>query len=162
MDGVKEAARSLLAVDLGLKAGVARYGGDGRLVAYRSTNFGSRERLKRGLGAVLDEAPGLAVVVVEGDRHLAALWEREATRRGARCVAVSPEQWRALLLNPSARRSGADAKESADALARRVIAWSGAPRPTSLRHDAAEAILIGLWGVIAEGWLPTLPPELAP
>ncbi|MBC8076709.1 MAG: hypothetical protein H7Y32_11595, partial [Chloroflexales bacterium] len=44
--------------------------------------------------------------------------------------------------------------------ARRVIAWAGAPRPTSLRHDAAEAILIGLWGALEVGWLPALPPEL--
>jgi hypothetical protein len=41
-----------------------------------------------------------------------------------------------------------------------VIEWSGITRPTSLRHDAAEAILIGLWGVLEAGWLPALPPEL--
>ena len=29
----------------------------------------------------------------------------------------------------------------------------GAAHPTSLRHDAAEAILIGLWGVLEVGWL---------
>ena len=38
-------------------------------------------------------------------------------------------------------------------LARQVIEWSGARRPTSLRHDAAEAILVGLWAVLQEGWL---------
>ena len=42
-------------------------------------------------------------------------------------------------------------------LARRVIEWCGAPRPTSLRHDAAEAILIGLWGVLELGWVDALP-----
>ena len=47
-------------------------------------------------------------------------------------------------------------------LARRVIEWSNAPRPTSLRHDAAEAILIGLWGVLQAGQLPRLPTELRP
>jgi len=30
-------------------------------------------------------------------------------------------------------------------------------RPTSLRHDAAEAVLIGLWGVVAVGLLPGYP-----
>jgi hypothetical protein len=45
-------------------------------------------------------------------------------------------------------------------LARRVIAWSEARRPTSLRHDAAEAILTGLWGVLEVGWLDSLPEEL--
>jgi hypothetical protein len=45
-------------------------------------------------------------------------------------------------------------------LARNVIEWSGARRPTSLRHDAAEAILIGLWGVLSAGWLRALPPAI--
>jgi hypothetical protein len=40
------------------------------------------------------------------------------------------------------------------------VEWSDAPRPTSLRHDAAEAILIGLWGVIRVGWLTTVPTSL--
>ena len=44
--------------------------------------------------------------------------------------------------------------------ARAVIEWSGAKRPTSLRHDAAEAILIGLWGALELGWLAELPQEL--
>ncbi len=93
----------LLAVDLGVKTGLALYGQDGRLLWYRSQNFGTAERLRR-------------------------------------------EQ-----------RSGVQAKESATDLARRVIIWSGARRPTSLRDDAAEAILIGLWGTLEVGWLGHLP-----
>ena len=50
--------------------------------------------------------------------------------------------------------------EVIDAAARRVIEWSGAPRPTSLRHDAPEAVLIGFWGVLEVGWLDAVPPEL--
>lgn len=53
-------------------------------------------------------------------------------------------------------------KLSADALGCRVIARSGAGRLTSHRHDAAEAILIGLWGVLAAGWLDALPAEFGP
>jgi hypothetical protein len=52
------------------------------------------------------------------------------------------------------------AKRRAIEMARRVIEWSDAPRPTSLRHDAAEAILIGLFGVLELGWLDRLPPGL--
>jgi hypothetical protein len=55
------------------------------------------------------------------------------------------EDWRKSLLLPYQRRSGADAKAAADGLARDVIDRSGAKRPTSLRHDAAEAILVGAW-----------------
>jgi hypothetical protein len=73
---------------------------------------------------------------------------------------VSAEEWRALFLLARDQRSGEQAKRIADGIARRVVEWSSAPRPTSLRHDAAEAILIGLWGVIDVGWLPAVPAAL--
>lgn len=151
---------NLLAIDLGLRTGLALFGEDGRLRWYRSTNFGSRTRLKRGIHAVLAEVYDLAWVVGEGDRKLFEHWSREALRRGAEARLVSPETWRARLLYARERRHARDAKEAADALARQVIEWSDAPRPTSLRHDAAEAILIGLWGVLEAGWLDALPGEL--
>jgi hypothetical protein len=73
---------------------------------------------------------------------------------------VSAEEWRSTFLLSRDQRSGEQAKRMADGIARRVVDWSEAPRPTSLRHDAAEAILIGLWGVIDVGWLPALPAAL--
>ena len=45
-------------------------------------------------------------------------------------------------------------------VAKKVIGWSGAKRPTSLRHDAAEAILAGLWGMLKIGWLKEIPREI--
>ncbi len=72
---------------------------------------------------------------------------------------LSAEDWRGRL-QLARDPKGRDWKERADELARRVIAWSVARRPTSLRHDAAEAILIGLWGVLEAGWLEKLPEEL--
>jgi len=73
---------------------------------------------------------------------------------------VSAEEWRSLFLLPREQRSGEQAKRVADTIARRVVEWSDAPRPTSLRHDAAEAILIGLWGVMRVGWLTRVPGAL--
>lgn len=151
----------LVAVDLGLKTGIAVYSEDGRLRSYRSQNFGTRERLRRGATGVVRAAGDVAVLVVEGDAALGRVWGRVAEREDARVLAVSAERWRQVLLHPSERRDGAMAKRNADLLARRVIDWSGAPRPTSLRHDAAEAICIGLWGVLEVGWLAQLPPELS-
>ncbi|HEV2734707.1 MAG TPA: hypothetical protein VGV85_07700 [Longimicrobiaceae bacterium] len=151
---------SLLAVDLGLRTGLALFGDDGRLRWCRSQNFGSVTRLKRGIHGVLSEVPALAWLVAEGDRHLFELWEREAARRGAGARRVGPETWRPRMLLAREQRSGAQAKQSADAAARRIIEWSGAPRPPSLRHDAAEAVLIGFWGVLEVGWLDAVPPEL--
>jgi hypothetical protein len=115
----------LLAIDIGVKTGLALYRHDGRLLWYRSQNFGTAQRLRRGVRSVLDTLPHLAWLVLEGGGPLAD--------------------------------SGTQAKEHATALARRIIIWSGARHPTSLRDDAAEAILIGLWGALDVGWLEELP-----
>ena len=153
---------SLLAVDLGVRTGLALFGRDGRVRWYRSQNFGSAARLRRGAPAILDAEPTLSRVIIEGGGSLARMWTTESERRGLVVRQVSAERWRELLLLPREQRSGAQAKHTADALARRVIEWSGAPRPTSLRHDAAEAVLVGMWGVIDAGWLPRPPGELRP
>lgn len=147
----------LLAVDIGVKTGLALYGQDGRLRWYRSHNFGTAERLRRGVRGVLDTLPHLAWLVLEGGGPLADIWIREATRRHIPLRQISAEAWRRQFLYARQQRSGAQAKESATELARRVITWSGARRPTSLRDDAAEAILIGLWGALEVGWLAQLP-----
>ncbi|MCB0196917.1 MAG: hypothetical protein KDJ65_33525 [Anaerolineae bacterium] len=150
----------LLAVDLGVRTGLALYGRDGRLVWYRSKNFGSAARLKRGVKAVLDEITGLERLIIEGGGDLAEIWESEAEWRGIKLRQISAADWRSQFLHPREQRSGSQAKRVADELARRVINWSKAARPTSLRHDAAEAILVGLWGVVEVGWLAQLPAEL--
>ena len=150
----------LLAVDLGLKTGLALYGRDGRLIWYRSKNFGTRARLRSGVHGLLSGIPDLGWLVLEGGGSLADIWEREAERRQLRMRRISAEDWRQRLLYPREQEKGFQAKSSAVEMARRVIEWSGASRPTSLRHDAAEAILVGLWGVLTVGWLPRLPPEL--
>ncbi len=152
--------QTLLAVDLGLRTGFALYGDDGRLRSYRSQNYGSVPRLRRGAAGVLSELPELTALVLEGGGVVAEVWESEAKRRALPAYVISAEVWRQRLLYAREQRSGAKAKETADELARRIIIWSGAPRPTSLRHDAAEAILIGLWGVLELGWLLAVPPEV--
>lgn len=151
------AVPSLLAVDAGLRAGFALYGGDGRLRWYRSRNYGSMARLKKAAYGLVGEIDGLARVVVEGGGAPSEPWVKEGDRRGIPVVRVHAHSWREPLLLSRDRRTGADAKDRADTLARRVIEWSEAPRPTSLRHDAAEAILLGLWAVVEAGWLPGVP-----
>lgn len=151
---------SLLAIDLGLRTGFAVYGGDGTLRRYGSHNFGRAARLRRGVASVLAEPSDLEWVYIEGGGPLADIWTREAERLGIAVRVVSAETWRRALLYEREQRNGEQAKRVADTLARRVIAWSGAPRPTALRHDTAEAILIGLWGVLDAGWLERLPDEL--
>jgi hypothetical protein len=148
---------ALLAVDIGLRTGLACFGRDGRLVWYRSQHFANRSALKRGAFGVLSKIEGLDRVVLEGGGPIAEVWRRESSRRGIAVRTIGAETWREAL---DAFGSRDRPKREADAMARRVIAWSGAPRPTSLRHDAAEAILIGLWGVIEAGWLDRPPDEV--
>ena len=147
----------LLAVDIGVKTGLALYGQDGRLLWYRSQNFGTAERLRRGVRGVLATLPHLAWLVLEGGGPLTDIWRRAATRRHIPVRQISAEAWRRQFLYAREQRSGAQAKERATELARHVITWSGARHPTSLRDDAAEAILIGLWGALEVGWLAHLP-----
>ena len=150
----------ILAVDLGLKTGLALYGEDGKLRWYRSKNFGTTSRLKRAVYGILNELPGLAMLVVEGSGNIAEIWEHEAQKRGIVLRRITAEDWRRTILFSREQRTGAMAKERATQLADAVIAWSGLRCPTVPRHDAAEAILIGLWGVIEQGWLGGLPPEI--
>ena len=152
-----DAERTLLAVDAGLRAGFALYGSDGRLRWYRSRNYGSMARLKRAAYPLVGEIPGLTHMAVEGGGPAAAVWVKEAARRELVLLQVHAATWRESLMLARNRRSGAEAKGRADTLARRVIDWSGADRPTSLRHDAAEAILVGLWAVVEVGWLERVP-----
>ena len=152
-----DAMSVLLAIDIGVKTGLALYRHDGRLEWYRSQNFGPAQRLRCGVRSVLDALPHLAWLVLEGGGPLADIWRREATRRQIPVRQISAETWRRMFLYAREQRSGAQAKEHATALARRIILWSEARHPTSLRDDAAEAILIGLWGALDVGWLAEIP-----
>ncbi|HEV2131352.1 MAG TPA: hypothetical protein VGR27_09635 [Longimicrobiaceae bacterium] len=151
---------SLLAVDLGLRTGLALFGSEGRLLWYRSQNFGTATRLRRAVHGLLHTLPDLTWLILEGGGNLAEIWTREAERKGIAVRRIAAERWRQELLYAREQRSGAQAKQHAAELARRIIKWSAAPRPTSLRHDAAEAIAIGFWGVLHVGWLEQIPEEL--
>jgi len=135
----------VLAVDLGLRCGWAAFGAQGRLLAYGSRHFGSRATLRKAIPQILNGYPALSLLVIEGGGDLFVPWEKEAARRSIPVKQVSGEEWRKTILLPWQRRTGKDAKAAADGVAREVIERSGAKRPTSLRHDAAEAILVGAW-----------------
>ena len=150
-------------MDLGLRTGIALYGrGPGspvRLQAYGSQHIGNRAALRRAVPGILDRFAPLDVVVVEGDAALGRIWERAALLRGAVTVPVNAERWRRALLLDREQRNGRDAKRHAARRAGAVIDWSrasGADAPAAvgdLRHDTAEAILIGLWGALDQGLL---------
>jgi hypothetical protein len=145
-------ARLLLAVDVGLRTGLAWLGADGRLRGYRATHFPDRGRLKGAARGVIGRLPGEVVAVVaEGDPRLSKVWEAAAAPVPVRVVQAVT--WRRDLLAAHERRTGRRAKVRAEEVARAFIAWSGLPRPTSLRHDAAEAVCLALWAGWRAGWL---------
>ncbi len=148
---------SLLAVDAGVRTGLAAFDAGGGLLWCRSQNFGTAGRLRRAAVGLLDSLPGLALVVVEGGGRLGEVWVREAARRGTPCRHIAAETWREFLLLPRHRRHAAESKRAAGDLARRVIALSGLKGATSLRHDAAEAVCVGLWAALDAGWLKAPP-----
>lgn len=142
----------LLAVDLGLRTGLAVFDNTGRLVRYRSQNYGTVTRLKRAAWGELAQVDELVALAVEGDSGLARVWARAAEKQGARVFAIQAPTWRRHVLTPADHRPGADAKAAAGRVAREIIVQSGLPKPTSLRHDAAEAICLGLWACHTLGW----------
>lgn len=147
----------LLAIDLGLKCGMALYDARGNLVSYRSLDYGSVPQLKRAAARILAELEGLAWIVTEGDVTLAAIWERAAMKQGVRVQRVSADAWRQALLVPKQRTCVNAAKKHARLIARRVIDRSKAHKGQVLAHDAAEAICVGLWAVGRLGWLDEAP-----
>ena len=159
---LKNPAEVLLAVDLGLRTGLAVYGNDGRVLWYRSHHFAGTSQLRRGCQRILDELESTTWLVAEGDRRLFEIWDREARRRHIRTKLVGAETWRRKILLDREQRTSAKAKGAAYKLAHRVIEWSAIRRPTSLRHDTAEAISIGLWAVLDLGWLDRLPENFGP
>ena len=145
----------LLAVDVGLRTGLSFYDRSGRLLWYRSHNMGNAPRLRRAAAALLREyAP--TVLALEGGGDLTRIWLVEARTRNIPVLQMGAEKWREALLPYKDRLSKDIAKKAADLHARKVINASGAKKPTSLRHDAAEAVLIGLYAVQQLGWTESL------
>lgn len=152
--------KSLLAIDLGVKTGLALFNDQGKLVWYRSHNYGNKRRLKNNISEIFHSLPGLSNLVIEGGGPIAELWKSKAVRYNLPTIQVFAEEWRKELFFDRQIRNGPMAKQNAIVMARKVVTWSGIKKATAMRHDTAEAILVGLWGVMKTGWLTEIPAEL--
>ncbi|MBU1219765.1 hypothetical protein KKF34_05725 [Myxococcota bacterium] len=153
-----DAEAYLLAVDLGLKTGLALFDNRGTLLWYRSHNVGSRANLKRAVHTILRQLTSLKYIYVEGDRALGEIWKKEGTKVGATLTFVSPETWREVFMYERQMEDSKTAKETAVKMATRAVALlSPNKSPIPLRHDTAEAILLGVYAIYKEGWLETIP-----
>ncbi|MCK5805017.1 MAG: hypothetical protein KAI66_19440 [Lentisphaeria bacterium] len=114
LDGEKTCGvTGVLAVDAGLRMGLAYFGVDGRLTWYRSQHAANRSVLRRVAHTVLGELPEGVVFAIEGGGPPAEVWLAEARRRRIRTMQLPAEQWRADLLLPREQRTGAGAKKVA-------------------------------------------------
>ncbi len=143
---------SLLAVDAGVRTGLALFSRQGRLVWCRSHNLGTTARLKKAAARVLFELPYLEVLVVEGGGQTASIWEHAAGKRHLSFRLIQAQDWRQDFLLPRERISAAKAKAAACRLAGSILRDEGWTSPTTPGHDAAEAALIGLWAAVQLGW----------
>ena len=155
-----DAHARLVAVDLGVRTGIAVFGGDGLLVSVGSRNLGRRGRVRPVATALRRELDRVDALVLEGDRSLAPAWQQVFGPRGTQVVLVEAERWRHELLHPRERRDARSAKAAARELAAVAVKELSGRAVTPLRHDAAEAVLIGVWGLRQLGWLDAWPPGL--
>lgn len=156
---MRDTQQYLLAVDVGLHTGLALFSSQTKLLWYRSHHLSAPAKLKKLIGKLLREPPQPTQLLLEGGGPLAELWLTEAAKLSIHAEQIHAQQWREQLFYARQHRSGPQAKRQADGLARQVIEQFGDKKPTSLRHDTAEAILIGLYGLLQLGWLEKWPLE---
>lgn len=147
----------LLAVDVGLHTGLALFNDDARLLWYRSHHLPNPQKLKKFIAKLLRDTPHPTHIYLEGGGPLADLWIKDAEHLAIKVRQIQAEQWRKKLLFPRQHLSGPQAKREAGNLARQAIVDLGGKKPTHLRHDTAEAILVGLFGLLELGWLESWP-----
>lgn len=148
---------TLLAVDVGLHTGLALFSEAATLLWYRSHHISSPVKLKKVIAKLLREDPRPTHLILEGGGPLTELWLSEAEKLAINSRQIHAQQWREQLFYARQHRSGSQAKREADGVARQVIEQLGGKKPTSLRHDTAEAVLIGLYGLLQLGWLERWP-----
>lgn len=150
----------LLAVDIGVRTGLARLDAAGQVLWCRSHNLGTVTRLKRAAHAILAGEPGLVWLVLEGGGRLADIWTHAGQARGLQVLQCHAQDWRAAMLLPRHSRHGRQAKAAARRLAAEALARMGRPSRTPLDSDAAEAVLLGLWAVHRLQLLPKEEPDM--
>lgn len=151
--------RNILAVDLGVKTGMAVFTPEGRLRWYGSRNYGSKNSLRNDIPRLLQQYGPLRRLVLEGGGALYEVWNKEAQRGQIPVTAFHADYWRELLFGSDYLMHTDKAKDKAVEMAERVINQLGVHRFSNPVHHAAEAILAGLCFLYEEGQV-VFPPEI--
>lgn len=143
----------LLAVDLGVKTGLALFSSDGRLLWHRSQNFGNKTRLRKAIPWIVSLEENITYIVIEGGGPLLKLWDAYLEKRNIEVLHIMAEEWRRALLLSREQRKGAQAKENAVRYAGIIIQKISNQKTVVTNNNAAEAILIGTWAMEKLGWI---------
>lgn len=147
--------QTLLAVDLGVRTGFALYNNKGEILRYHSRNFGSAQRLKNAIFQILQSSGNLKFLYLEGGGKLEKYWLKAAEKRGVETIQLHADEWRRMLY-PDAKQDARtkQSKQLAAKKAGELLRSQSLPVPTIWNDDVAEALLIGWYGCIRQGWLP--------
>lgn len=176
----ENARQMMVAVDLGLRTGLALYSDDGRLLEYEHAVYETAEDLEAKCLKLMSEWEAkyqrpnnnenieddkasfhITHVAVEGaDVALRAVWKSMAEDHlHCRLLLVKPEEWRADLLLAKEKASGEAAKEASRLIARQIVAdYGGRLHEGKLATDVAEAVLLGYHVSRRLGWIPRKEP----
>lgn len=162
----------LVAVDLGLRTGLALYSDDGRLLEYEQAVFETADELKANCLKLMADWEAsyqghdgksfhITHVAVEGaDASLRQVW-RNIVEDHLHCqlLLVKPEEWRGDLLLSKEKVSGEAAKEASRLIARQLVAdYGGGLHEGKLSTDVAEAVLLGYHVSRRLEWIPRKEP----
>lgn len=145
---------TLLAVDLGVKTGYALYSDEGKILRYHSHNFGNAQRLKRGVYGILKSFENLQYLYLEGGGKLEKYWIKEAVKLDVKVIQLHAHDWRNEIYPAMKQQDKTkQTKIFAEKKAYEILSKQNAPTPSSLTHDVAEAIIIGYYGCLQQGWI---------
>lgn len=151
---------TILAVDAGVRTGMALFDTKGTLIWYGSHNYGKRQSLKKAVSDVLKKHQ-VRWLILEGGGDIVDIWEGQAKKMGIAFLHLHAMEWRSAVLHGKDWETNF-AKEQAIKWARKIIGYCGGRQQKTIRHDAAEAIICGFYMLIKEGIIQPPPGNIFP
>ena len=139
----------LLAIDLGLHFAWALYTLDAQLIGYSSHHCPHYRSLKGFAALMLRRLPIHSYVYIEGGGTLLKAWSKPCTSYQHHLVQLHAKEWRDDVFTTfhSPNLSSKEAKKQAIHRASSVIKTASHKGHHTLRHDSAEAVLLGWWAL---------------
>ena len=157
----------LVALDLGLRFGWAFYTQRGTLIGYGSHHCSGRVQLKKCAYTLIQTLPPESELWIEGGGALLKFWTKPAVKRNLVIHTFHAHQWRKICFDLHSSTlsslSSKEAKLKAIEKAKNLIELQSQQnqkrhlqkikKTSTLRHDTAEAILMGWWALLQTEWI---------